>query len=191
MTDGGGSDNLAIYPALRRGVKKLIVCSALAVPICDRWAADEFDISGYFGAYPEGESFEYSKLRVESGTWNKSAQVFETRKWDELFATLRRLEAEGRPRVVRMSLQVLPNERQGVKGGYEVDTVWIFNGRPSEWYDQLPSETQEHISQKLDGFPLIGTFIVDYDPATVGLLSNVCAWQVMQAKADIESLLES
>merc|ERR1712187_1082697 len=73
MTDGGGSDNLALYPALRRGVKKLIICSALAIPVSRSWTAEEFDISGYFGAYPEGESFEYSSLKVGSHAWNQSA----------------------------------------------------------------------------------------------------------------------
>jgi len=68
--------------------------------------------------------------------------------------------------------------------------VWIFNGLPAQWWEEIPSETRDHIQKKLDGFPLIGTFIVDYDPETVGLLSNLCAWQVFQAEEDIRSLLE-
>lgn len=191
MTDGGGSDNLAIYPALRRGVKKLIICSALAVPISPTWAKDEFDISGYFGAYPDDETFSYAKLNVGNDAWNRAAQVFERNKWDELFATLTALIEQGRPQIIPMRLKVLPNKEQSIAGGYEVETVWIFNAKPDEWWNKLPEETRNWIdeTETTKGFPIVSAFIVDYDPETVSVLSNVCTWQILQAQKELEKLL--
>lgn len=189
MTDGGGSDNFAIFPALRRGVKKLIICSAPACPVSPDWPKDMFDISGYFGAYPAGESFAYSKLPVTSEVWNKAAQVFERSMWDELFGELQRRTADGRPLAIRKQLRVLPNSEQGITGGYEVDTLWMFNGRPTKWWNDLPAETRDYLNETIPSFPLMSTFIVDYDPETINLVSNICAWQIFQAQGEIADML--
>jgi len=189
MTDGGGSDNCAIYPALRRGVKKLIVCTALAVEVCDDWAEQEFDISGYFGAYPEGKSFKYSDLSVSAEAWNRSAQVFERHEWDSLFGTLRQCIAEGQPQVIRRRLSVLKNAEQGIAGGYKVDTIWVFNGKPAHWWDYLPDSCKAFIDQKIDNFPRVNTYIVDWDPETVSFVSNLCAWQILEAVEMFKDLL--
>jgi len=191
LTDGGGSDNCAIYPALRRGIRKLVVCTAMAVEVCDDWAEQEFDISGYFGAYPEGKSFKYSKLEVTAEAWNRSAQVFERAAWDGIFGELRQKMAEGQPQVIRKRLQVLPNPEQGIEGGYEVDTVWVFNGRPAEWWKRLPESSKAYLDEKVPTFPRVNTYVVDWEPETVSFVSNICAWQILQAQDLIRDFMSS
>lgn len=194
MSDGGGVDNLAIYPALRRQVKKLIICVA---PACgfkegwqDTWTKDQFDISGYFGSFPVGEEFQYSKLKVPSDMFNRTSQVFQKKEWGSLFGELVEKVQQKQPLVIRRQLAVLQNDVQGIRGGYEVDTVWVFNGNPSEWWESLPSESRDWLTENVPDFPTISTFKVEYDAETVTFLSNVCAWQLLQAKDQIQDLLD-
>jgi hypothetical protein len=53
--DGGGTDNMAIYPALRRGVESIFVGASTGAAVADsaeEFAAYCYDISGYFGRIP-------------------------------------------------------------------------------------------------------------------------------------------
>jgi hypothetical protein len=55
-------------------------------------------------------------------------QVFETSAWDALKVGLKQALAAKGPLTVRLQLNVLSNESQGIAGGYTADTLWIFNG---------------------------------------------------------------
>ena len=55
MGDGGGCDNLAVYAALRRGVRKLLIFynfyrDPATFKSAEEFAASYYDISGLFGA---------------------------------------------------------------------------------------------------------------------------------------------
>lgn len=57
FADGGGSDNVAITPLLRRRVASIVSCIAVVAPItanttADDWAAIQWDIAALFGAVP-------------------------------------------------------------------------------------------------------------------------------------------
>jgi len=117
-------------------------------------------------------------------------QVFEADKWDELLAKFIELEKDGKPLVVRLKLQVLENKTQGVKGGYEADTVWVLNGGKTQWLEQLPPESQDLVGG-IEGFPYISVNKLDYEPELTGALSQLCAWNLYQAEPEISALLET
>lgn len=57
FADGGGTDNLAITPLLRRGVANIVSCIAVVANIDaktkpDDWAVIQWDIASLFGAVP-------------------------------------------------------------------------------------------------------------------------------------------
>ena len=75
FADGGGVDNLAILPALRRGVKKLVICYAGSAKVEGDWSKGFYDVSGPFGAHGE------EVLSVKAKVFNAHMQVFETEKF--------------------------------------------------------------------------------------------------------------
>jgi len=188
FADGGGTDNMAVFPPLRRGVRKMLICASVGIGPNEEWAGFNWDISGYFGAVPEGTLIDVGAGVIDVGLWNRHVQVFPAERWDELLAQVLELEAKGAPLIVRMSLDVLPNVDQGVAGGYEVDTVWLFNGGRSQWYDKL-SDSAKQAADECDGFPFIAVSKLDYTPQAVHLLSQLSSWNMYQAETELESLL--
>lgn len=189
FADGGGTDNMAVLPPLRRGVKRLLICCAIGSVPTEDFAKVNFDISGYFGATPEGTEVSTGSGTIPVEVWNKHVQVFPPEKCDELVAKLLELQEAGEPLRVRLQMDVLENPAQGVAGGYEVDTLWLFNGGMSKWSQCLPDETQQLVTEGIEGFPYLSVMRLDYTSAEVSCLSQLATWNAYQAHADIKSLL--
>eukprot|EP00928_Gymnodinium_smaydae_P034525 TRINITY_DN24441_c0_g1_i1.p1 TRINITY_DN24441_c0_g1~~TRINITY_DN24441_c0_g1_i1.p1 ORF type:complete len:562 (-),score=87.86 TRINITY_DN24441_c0_g1_i1:55-1740(-) len=189
--DGGGTDNIAVLPAVRRGMRKLIICAAVGTPPDDDWAGYNYDISGLFGATPEGRGPAVRAGTVSAADWNRHIQVFERRAWDEMFGIIYQQHASGRPLVARVKSRVLPNMYQGVEGNYDVDMVWIFNGGADAWREHVPEETCESLEHVAKRFPYISVNLLDYPPLLVNCMSNLAAWNVFEAQGQILNLLQS
>lgn len=61
FADGGGTDNLAITPLLRRRVRNIVSCIAMVAQAdnntnIDDWAVAQWDIAALFGAVPLANS---------------------------------------------------------------------------------------------------------------------------------------
>ena len=104
------------------------------------------------------------------------------------------------------TLRVLPNDRAGVAGGYDVDTVWIINSKQKAWFDALPAESQKllddadaaeqnmllgqfPISNHLKDLPYTSTFEMSPDAQLVGYLSQHTTHAILQAKPEIDALM--
>jgi hypothetical protein len=73
--DGGGTDNMAIFPALRRAVTSIVVGASNSAPppaTAEEWAGFAYDISCYFGRIPEGTKLPQD---VPAADMNASLQV--------------------------------------------------------------------------------------------------------------------
>lgn len=179
--DGGGNDNLALLPPLRRGVSKVLACHALTVApsTTDDFAASQYNLSSYFGRVPKT----YKRAYL-----NEACQVFESSAWDCLADTLTSRQAEGLPLKWRQKLKVLPNDVQGVAGNYEVDVLILCLGGESAWGDLLPADTQALVAGSPNGFPRILTSVLDFSPLEVNLLSQLCTWNIHEISSDIDAM---
>jgi hypothetical protein len=83
FADGGGADNLAITPLLRRRVPKVVVCVAASANISSAagpadWAGYQYDVSGLFGAAPTSHPL-YDKdgriVGIPVDLYNRKLQV--------------------------------------------------------------------------------------------------------------------
>jgi hypothetical protein len=110
--DGGGTDNMAIYPALRRGVASVFVGASISKPVADAeegFAAFAYDISGYFGRIPADTKLPQGVL---PSVFNPHLQVFESDQWGELHAQLVKCKQAGTAPFARLKLKVLSNKAQ-------------------------------------------------------------------------------
>jgi len=190
FADGGGTDNMAIFPALRRGVQKLVICCAIGGEPGPTFARDNYDISGYFGAVPEDVEISVGSGKIAIDVWNRHLQVFPPERCDELVQKMLEQHEAGEPLRVRVQMQVLENVAQGVKGGYDVDTLWLFNSGLRKWCESgLPDETRQRIEEDIKGFPYMSTMKLDYTPAEVTCLNQLACWNAHQAHQDIKALL--
>ena len=180
-------------PALRRGCRKLIISDANG----DKPAEEVFgfDIKSYFGRAEEDYEIQ-----------NLDAKVFEEAAWDALRDDITAKAKAGETCVHAATLRVLPNERAGVAGGYDVDTVWIINSKQKAWFDALPAESQKllndadateqkmllgqfPISNHLKDLPYTSTFEMSPDAQLVGYLSQHTTHAILQAKPEIDALM--
>ncbi|KAF8060477.1 OHP1 [Scenedesmus sp. PABB004] len=208
FADGGGHDNTAITPLLRRGVTAIIAGCATSCATSTNatdYAACQWDISGLFGAIPLAMG---PIDGVEPAVYNKMLQVFPTSAYAQFYAALRARTAAGGAAVVRQALPVLPNAHLGVAGGFTTTLLWLLNAPTPSWEAALPDETRELLARHRGGkalaakvdrinplaasslkdFPLISTFAMDYTPQLTQLLSQLASWTATQAGADMRAM---
>ena len=207
MADGGGADYWAIYPLLRRGIKKIICWVATVSPISTDWTTEDDSLSVYWGTWkgkvPKGMSLE---------DYNSSKKVFESASWDQVLVDLRSSFEAGGAVYSRRKLKVVDNAFLGIKGGAEIELLLILNAPSSAWESSLPAATRDYIQADKDSLaeelsdkvkvlqpflpagvadlPLVSTQRMAYKASLVVMLSNHAAWATMQCVEEIKSMME-
>jgi len=100
-------------------------------------------------------------VKSEFGTFAHN-QVFKKKKIIELLEQLQILKVEDEPLIVQQELEVLRNDWWGIKGGTEVEIMWVYLEKCRLFELQLPRETLDEIDKGKKGlfprFPLFKTF---------------------------------
>ncbi|KAG2499382.1 hypothetical protein HYH03_002957 [Edaphochlamys debaryana] len=203
FADGGGADNLAVAPLLRRRVKHVVVavaaCTSADVAAAD-WAVAQYDVAGLFGAVPlnatQYEGFKEGITGVQPDVWNRALQVFPREGFDELYAALQERLREGRPAVHRASYTVLDNPGQAIQGGWSVDVLWVINMKVDAWEEQLPDDTRDflkHVRNEAGSdmrhYPYINLYNTYYSRELVTLMSQQASWTTLQAAPELRDML--
>lgn len=138
QADGGACDDSAVIALVRRGVKTIISVLGITRPFTDENFCYEMWWVSVFGRAERGVVG-----RNHPEYLNARCQIFAPEKLDELIAAAKAKVAEGKVPIVHQRLDVLPNARCGVKGGYEVHMIWVFPYLSDGFRNALPEETQE------------------------------------------------
>jgi hypothetical protein len=164
--DGGLLDNNALYPALQRGVEKFVFfvptqlpfemepdyCGgkeALGTSFNNSWASD--DISDKFGYGVCGAGF----FRCHN-------HVFDKKDYIPLLCDMKKAYASKGVLVLRKKLMLRDNHYYMIKGGREVDILFVYNTKAQAFVDALPEDTRESIEAgdhgHFPGFPQFDIF---------------------------------
>jgi hypothetical protein len=215
FADGGGVDNTAIIPLLRRGIKRIVAGTASSSAADDKtnatdWAASQWDVSGLFGAAPlDAPAFKQGKVNgMKVRDFNKFMQVFPREDFMPMYESISKAVAEGKPATYRLKTRVLANKWQGVEGGYDVDLLWFLNQPCRDFEEALPQATQDALGDArrddktnkqqaksggapdLKSFPMVSTFNADYSAALTTLLAGQSEWQAMEAGEVIAAMMD-
>ncbi|EFJ48069.1 hypothetical protein VOLCADRAFT_91267 [Volvox carteri f. nagariensis] len=205
LSDGGAVDYHAIYPALRRRVPSIIVCSATRTEVDDpTFASYMMELAGMFGCWP-GQP-EAPEPNLEE--YNKMQQVFPSEGWSELCQALRDSNQAGLPPVHVNEYEVMSNSSLGISGGWRVRVMWVINQRQPVWEAALPQATRERLESDRKGliakveealnpldadtlrmFPHVSTFSMNYTPQLVGMMSNHAAYMMMSSKSAVQGMV--
>jgi len=205
QADGGACDDIAVLGLLRRNVRKIISVLGINRPFTDENLVWEEWWTSLFGRTTRGIS------PTDPAVLNARAQVFAPEKLDELVDAARKLAEKGLAPIVEQELDVLPNARCGVKGGYKVKVLWVFAYLSDSFRTALPQETQEllktpipawktvaanpvatvlqtanimlHADDIDSGFPFNTTYFGNFTPRLCQLLSENMAHNLSQFKA--------
>lgn len=198
--DGGHSENLGIIPLLSRRVGRIVAFVNAQSKVVKK---------------PDGttEFPDYVRALFDVKVESKyvGSNVFRKEALDELDGKLWASVDRGGPAVATLDLEVLPNERYGVEGGWTVKVCWIFldaeqvkkDRRASQnWIDQVPCGSPARdlleTSKRLKSFPNYGTFfenkglrmwdVIRLYPEQATALAHYGAWTVAASEAEIKSL---
>uniref|UniRef100_A0A383VT98 Uncharacterized protein n=1 Tax=Tetradesmus obliquus TaxID=3088 RepID=A0A383VT98_TETOB len=206
--DGGGHDNQAMTPLLRRGVENIIAGSATN---CDpfagavEYAKCQYDISGLYGAVP----LDMKPIDgVAPDLYNKMLQVFPKEGYTQFYNSMVSKLKAGQAPSIKQSLKVLPNPFLGIAGGYTANVLWLLNVKDTTWESALPKDTKKLLEDfrkgrgigarkdaastiyaSLKEFPYITTFAMDYSPELTQMLSQMASYTVMQSEKDIKAMM--
>ncbi|WIA35178.1 hypothetical protein OEZ86_003644 [Tetradesmus obliquus] len=193
--DGGGHDNQAMTPLLRRGVENIIAGSATN---CDpfagaiEYAKCQYDISGLYGAVP----LDMKPIDgVAPDLYNKMLQVFPKEGYTQFYNSMVSKLKAGQAPSIKQSLKVLPNPFLGIAGGYTANVLWLLNVKDTTWESALPKDTKKLLEDfrkgrgigarkdaastiyaSLKEFPYITTFAMDYSPELTQMLSQMASY---------------
>lgn len=124
--------------------------------------------------------------------------VFPAEELAPYLCELQKLKAAGKPAVLQKTFQVQSNSWWGIVGGYEVDTLLVYNTECREFEDLLPEDTRAELAKGSDGdfanFPHYKTLGQNSFLNPVGLTSqqvNLLAAQGEYAVLQNQELFET
>lgn len=191
FADGGVVDPLGVMPLLRRGVKSVIACVATRTDptvSLQEFAEEEYGLSGLFGAFPMEAKLLHGQ--DDPTTWNDMQQVFPKEGFAELYRALKASHAAGDAHVFARTYEVLPNSFMGIPGGYEVNVLFVLNGRSSQWEAALPEPTLRWLDKQRNStgpfryYPNVHHTLEAPGPL-INLLSQQASWAFRAKKAEV------
>lgn len=190
--DGWILDNSGLLALLQRRVGRIVWLVQNGVPInhdvdfCTSSPRDHYTglapatLTALFGYGLDTPRTHYSKN-----------QVFSSEECLPLLCALQTELLAGRSPVVAREHMVLPNSWWGIKGGWNVTVVYVYNDKAANFFTHLPEETQEHINQNehLSAFPFFNSVnqnsdVTAYTNAQVNLLAASSEYAIRES-ADI------
>lgn len=197
MGDGGSIDNMGLLSQLQSGVSKALVFmntakhldpqSAGSESLCD--AAPNADLTHTAAS---GLTCYFLHCGEIEGSVYKNNKVFPEDKLQPLLCEFEKLVQQGKPAVVKQTLQLQKNDWWGIAGGREVELVWFYNEKCTDFENKLPAETKAEISKGEGGafanFPQYKTMfqngeeLTSYTRVQVNLLAAQTQYAVEQNK---------
>lgn len=186
FADGGGLENLGIMPLLKRGVKKIIIFSNCETPLTGYYEQQN-QITDSIPAlfYPLKDNYgqkDFDKNVVFANQKDK---------YNKLVSTLLQKQKNNEPTIYTDTYTVTKQDFYGIKGGYDVDIMWVYNSLPGNWTKQLDPKIAENIKNKVYGnFPFYKTFgenppqLIDLTPEQVNLEAHLSSW-IINSNADL------
>ena len=179
--DGGHLENLGIMPLLMRGVERIVVFVNTKSRITGGRKGEINDsIPPLFGQTP---GFELN-------------HVFPKHKYKHLVDSLLDARNKGETVMCQDNYRVRNAKHYGVKGGYDVEVLWVYNERVKDWEDQLRAPVRELIgSGSLGSFPHYKTFfqnppnLIDLSARQVNMLTHLSCWNVLENKDVFKNIL--
>lgn len=175
---------------------------------------DWTDVTSLFGAMdvdlqmdPFARGHPEFQIDVPKDVFNDHVGVFHEDDFARLVEGMRDRYHAGLPLVVRLRLPVRQNVAQGVQGGYEADTIWVFNGGhgfkgvlnagavpPAHtWAGQLPAACLDEVRSLSSscGFPYMPTISPIYQAREVSCLAQLSAYSLQHpdTKAMLDDML--
>eukprot|EP00435_Cladocopium_sp_Y103_P010533 s1902_g2.t1 len=155
LGDGGSIDNSGLLPLLQRRARKVIWIATSYMPMT------EYDYEkATFGSFDPHEAqvvdqvaaaFGYGLNDKDEGYFYSKNQVFNKSELLPICRKLWNLKSQGKPCVLKETLEVLPNNYWGIVGGYEVSLVLVYLDQCTDFQKQLPEEVQQEIAKGASG----------------------------------------
>lgn len=194
--DGGCTENAPLISMLQRKVGKVIVSVNEHREVEEDMADEKIPVflSSWFGVNQQ------SGMSVNT----KQTGVFAPDDLDTLLGLIYQAQDRGDGVVVPMNMSTVANEHYGIPANQKVEVLWLFNARAKNWFNRLPTETQELLNKryassadiasksKIFGyqFPNIPVSVMNYEPYLANLLANHWSWIVLEHKEIFESFLK-
>ncbi len=193
FADGGVMENLGIMPMLKRGVDKLLIFVNCQTPL--NYGADgKANIASSIPAL-------FHQIRNQNGEGHfRDNIVFmgQEEKYKQLVDGLMAKIKNGEPAIHTDTYQISDQAAHNIKGGRQVEIMWVYNSRIGQWVEQLPIEVKQGLEEGSYGkrFPLYLTFmenfprIIDMKPEQVNLMAHQAAWSMVQSKKTIQDFIQ-
>ncbi|WP_346859457.1 hypothetical protein [uncultured Draconibacterium sp.] len=181
--DGGILENSGIMPLLKRGVKKIIVFSNGSTPLSIQ-TSGEIELSSSIPAL-------FHKLPNQYGEKDFTDNIVfakQEKKYKALVKKLYQLKADGKPAIVKDTYAVTEQPCHGIKGGYDVEIIWVYNDIVRNWINALPVDIQIRLGKNEFGktFPMLATFmenfphIIDLRSEQANLAAHLSSWNLFE-----------
>ena len=172
LADGGNYENTGLLPLLQRGLGRVVCFINSAFPLDLNFKKDVFSNEPTADGemvkeVPAGHSYlneEYycadtqllalfGAVKVISLSYNfTTATVFErSRLNDVMFGLIESVKA-GKGAVTKQKLKVLENRDWNIKGGYDVDVLFVYNEHCHNFMNRLPEDTRKVLDDPDGGF---------------------------------------
>jgi hypothetical protein len=179
--DGGLLENLGVMPLLMRKVERIILFVNTQAKL-KGGAKNQINdsIPPLFGQTPDF----------------MTNHVFPSNQYDALVNGLLTAKSKKESVMFRDQYEVKKNTHYGIKGGWTVDVLWVYNERVESWENDLPVKIRRLIGVgSLGNFPHYRTFfqnppaVIDLSAKQVSMLAHLSCWNILNNPAEFTDIL--
>lgn len=187
VADGYICDNTGILSLLSRGCKSIIAFDNNSELEKGVYTATSLLPLFGIGTSTSDSGF----LQIGSRLHTTSTQVFRTEEWIKVKEQFDLCAKKGNANYAKVTLNVLPNEANGINGGYDVDILIIILAPSNNFNNQIPENISSTFTDTSGPYPLFPTYptmltndinIISLTEEQVNLLSSFTHWSVMETE---------
>jgi len=205
MGDGGNLENAGLLAMLQRGARRMVWLMNTDTALSSEEPFCWVDLASDSHWDPRGKVTDQVTDKFGFGhdsmaTWLAGNQVFAKEDLPPLLCKLQGLIREGRPAVVRQKHRLLPNSWWGIRGGYDVEIMYVYNAPCKDFSDRLPERTRKMLESGSEGpfahFPYYKTtFQNEYEftaltRSQITLLAALTEYSVLENADELRQFLE-
>jgi len=199
--DGADIDDTGVNAALQRGATNIV-----SVIASDRALEQGVDYCTSEDYQPTGKELQYMfanlfgvglTARGSALGYHEHSQVFSKAEYMPALCEFQKMQAAGKPLVLRRQLTTVENRWWGIESGRSVDIIFMPLSKSTDFESLLPLDTRVAVDTEagLSQWPHFKTAfqnapdLTQYTPRQINLLSSLTEWSVYENEEMIKDVL--
>ena len=179
LADGAAVDNLAVIPAVQRGIKNIIIMNNVTPEEGEFEHSSDpknvnisWELKAYFGQLPNGPP---QVLGTDAYDTTHS-HIFEKEDFMTLVNNMNTSNNTGNGILCSTTVKTVRNDWYGIPAGQTHNVILLYPNVPVNWFVRLDKDVRKIVNR--NKLPYIATSVLNVPPEQSNLMASMITWTI-------------